>query len=546
MLRVGRSWFLALLLPTRPAALAEARGRLLSRLLRRSPVSVPSATQELEMLESSFNSDPEGLRALFREKLEVWRELREEGQLQRLSSEELDETVLEEVDRAAEAKGLRIRLEGAGRVVLGASPSREISDRERAVAALRTKLAGMGGRTRASAVAVYALFNEIKDKGALDAPLVEACLGLLARSGAGRLALAAFEQYAAWLAEGAMAGRDPSFPLRFLFSCASSGLAEAVGPTSRRVLELGWVSEGDLRAVELSSAILSARHPTEVDRVVAELSSDLTRMSVEGANLCVRALGRARRCDRLFAFVDSMRAAGLTPNEETLEFLANAFIVSVREKSRARAMRELPAANASVPEVVFVGRSNVGKSSLVNFLVNRKALAPTSATPGHTRSFNFYAVNEGRSDLPHFLLVDVPGLGFAEADEGTQDSWRSLLERYASVRDSLVTVFHLVDSRHGLTAVDRQLIEMLVRATGSRGASGRSSFRYVTVLTKADKASAKQIADTRKNVIEDTRSLVGGDLVHVLQSSSFDGRGREDLLRTIVEDVMSVRKRTLE
>ena len=105
----------------------------------------------------------------------------------------------------------------------------------------------------------------------------------------------------------------------------------------------------------------------------------------------------------------------------------------------------------------MVGRSNVGKSSLVNFIVNRKALASTSATPGHTKAFHFYAVNNNQPKLPNFYLVDVPGLGYAEADEGSMDSWRSLIERYLTVRESLVLVLHLVDARHGITSVDEQV-----------------------------------------------------------------------------------------
>ena len=97
-------------------------------------------------------------------------------------------------------------------------------------------------------------------------------------------------------------------------------------------------------------------------------------------------------------------------------------------------MRDLPEPDEAMPEIVFVGRSNVGKSSLVNFLVNRKALASVDPTPGHTTQFHFFGVNRGRADLPSFYLVDVPGLGYAEASEGAQDSWRSLLERYLTVQ----------------------------------------------------------------------------------------------------------------
>ena len=505
-----------------------AKGRLLSRLVGSRRQTTPPPEQEREMLDNAFNSDPEGVAALLRGKLEVWRELKAEGQLQRLGGDELDEAVLEDIDRAAAAKELRWRLRDAEKVVRPASGAP--SDRERELAALRTKLAGL---PRSSAVATYALFNEAKDKGILDGNLVESCLTLLAKSGVGGTAIAAFRQYANWVAEGTLVGNDPSFPLRFVYTCASSGMAEAAREASSLVLECGWATAGDLRAAELCSAILAARSPVEMKESVTSLTSSLPAMSIGGVNICVRALGKTRQGRRLFALMDAVRAADLSPDDETVEFLANAFIASVRETCRARAMRDLPAGNASVAEVVFVGRSNVGKSSLVNFLVNRKALASTSATPGHTKSFHFFAVNEGRADLPGLTLVDVPGLGFAEADEGTQDSWRSLLERYASVRDSLGAVFHLVDSRHGLTPTDRQLIDILARAADSRRSSQRSPFRYVVVLTKVDKASKKQIASTTSEVIEGAMLLGGEDRLQVLQSSAVSGRGREELLRAL-------------
>ncbi|CAM9173902.1 unnamed protein product, partial [Hapterophycus canaliculatus] len=135
-------------------------------------------------------------------------------------------------------------------------------------------------------------------------------------------------------------------------------------------------------------------------------------------------------------------------------------------------------------EVVFVGRSNVGKSSLVNMLVNRKALAPTSAVPGFTQHFNYYAVNKGRRKSPSFFLVDVPGLGYARADDGRMDSWKSTLQRYLGVRESLRVVFHLIDGRTGLQKADEQLVSLMMNEN-----QGRSS--YVVVVTKCDKVNDK-------------------------------------------------------
>lgn len=91
-----------------------------------------------------------------------------------------------------------------------------------------------------------------------------------------------------------------------------------------------------------------------------------------------------------------------------------------------------------------------------------QALASTSATPGHTKKFHFFPVNEGRSDLPPFQLVDVPGIGYAETvDEGKQTSWKSLLMRYMSRREPLKLVCHLIDARHKVTNADREVTSLL-------------------------------------------------------------------------------------
>jgi ribosome biogenesis GTP-binding protein YsxC/EngB len=191
-------------------------------------------------------------------------------------------------------------------------------------------------------------------------------------------------------------------------------------------------------------------------------------------------------------------------------------------------------------KTVLLGAPNVGKSSLVNFMVNRKALASTSATPGHTTQFHFFAVNSGRTDLPSFRLVDVPGLGYAEADEGQQDSWRSLLERYLTVRDSLHMVFHLVDSRHKLTAVDQQMMVMATRAAATRKDEQRTPLRFAVVLTKTDRASEKALRESIADVKQGTKELaavLGVESVPILLTSSVARQGRDELWRLLIESL---------
>lgn len=130
----------------------------------------------------------------------------------------------------------------------------------------------------------------------------------------------------------------------------------------------------------------------------------------------------------------------------------------------------------SLPEVAFAGRSNVGKSSLINALTNRKALARTSHTPGRTQQLNFFTIQE------RFLLVDMPGYGYAKVSKTTRKSWDDLIKQYLRGRVSLKCVFLLVDSRHGLKESDLEMMKML----------DETAVAYRIILTKADKLKPPQ------------------------------------------------------
>ena len=133
------------------------------------------------------------------------------------------------------------------------------------------------------------------------------------------------------------------------------------------------------------------------------------------------------------------------------------------------AMDGLPAADR--PEVCFAGRSNVGKSSLINALTGRKALARASNTPGRTQEINFFAAG------PAHYLVDLPGYGYAEAPLAVVEKWQRLLKSYLSGRQTLRRAFVLVDTRHGVKAVDEEIMALLDRA----------AVTFQVVMTKADK-----------------------------------------------------------
>jgi GTP-binding protein len=168
-----------------------------------------------------------------------------------------------------------------------------------------------------------------------------------------------------------------------------------------------------------------------------------------------------------------------------------------------------------LPEVAFIGRSNVGKSSLLNMLVGRKALARISGTPGKTQELNFYLVNE------RLYFVDLPGYGYAKVSKSERARWGLLIGRYLTEREPLRLVVHLVDSRHPPTARDRDIMEVM------RG----SPVPYVIALTKADKLSGNQRVKSEKYVQEALAALALE--VPVILSSAKDRRGQDELLEWI-------------
>jgi GTP-binding protein len=172
----------------------------------------------------------------------------------------------------------------------------------------------------------------------------------------------------------------------------------------------------------------------------------------------------------------------------------------------------------SLPEVAFLGRSNVGKSSLMNSLLGVRELARTSSTPGRTQALNFFLVNR------RFYFVDLPGYGYARVPQEVRREWGRIVTDYLAKRTSLVLSIHIVDSRHDPTKLDLQLREWLEF-------HGRAS---LTVATKSDKLSANEL---RKSLAR-TRQALGagadgaGDLVAY---SATTGRGREAVWRAIEE-----------
>lgn len=159
-------------------------------------------------------------------------------------------------------------------------------------------------------------------------------------------------------------------------------------------------------------------------------------------------------------------------------------------------------------EVCFAGRSNVGKSSLINALTNRKSLARTSNTPGRTQEINYFTLGE------HGYLVDLPGYGFAEAPVHVVKQWQDLLKSYLSGRATLRRAFVLIDMRHGIKKVDEEILGLL----------NRSAVTFQVVLTKADKIKASE----RERTLEQVRKALSkhpAAYPEILVTSSEKGDG---------------------
>jgi len=206
--------------------------------------------------------------------------------------------------------------------------------------------------------------------------------------------------------------------------------------------------------------------------------------------------------------------------EEAIEAARKLFAGPIAFLKSAPALDHLP--SPDVPEIAFAGRSNVGKSSLLNALTGRNGLARTSNTPGRTQELNFFDIGAPLQ----FRLVDMPGYGFAKAPKDVVKKWRFLINDFLRGRQVLKRTLVLVDARHGLKEVDMDILEMLDRAAVS----------YRLVLTKADKIKPTELAAVQAATAVEARKHPAAH-PDILATSSETGLGIAELRAAVVEAI---------
>ncbi len=176
---------------------------------------------------------------------------------------------------------------------------------------------------------------------------------------------------------------------------------------------------------------------------------------------------------------------------------------------------------ADLPEYAFIGRSNVGKSSLINMLVSRKGLAKTSGSPGKTQTINHFLINE------NWYIADLPGYGYARVSQKMRKEWNQLFTSYFTTRDSLILLFVLIDARHEPMASDLAFMERLAH----------NGIPFARVFTKTDKVSEAE-AGKNRDIHDATMLRTWESLPPTFVTSASKGTGRDELLEYISETMI--------
>jgi len=252
-------------------------------------------------------------------------------------------------------------------------------------------------------------------------------------------------------------------------------------------------------------------------------------------NTLLRLVAKRRRMPDVFEVCDARKACWVHADHSTTEFIARAAVATVHLTGLVDSFHTMPP--AVFPEVVFVGWSNVGKSSLINSLLHRTAVAPVSKMPGKTTQFHFYTINEKNAAFPQMTLVDVPGLGAAMADEKQTRHWQSTLDLYLKKRGNMLRqVFHLISCEVLLhnkqpSALDMAVMEMCLRHRRQYGVDYRVVITKVDLIKKA--ADVQAVYETLRNICK--RLKLG--MVQIVPCSVRKIRGRIALWKCLWRSV---------
>jgi len=170
--------------------------------------------------------------------------------------------------------------------------------------------------------------------------------------------------------------------------------------------------------------------------------------------------------------------------------------------------------DSTLPEIALAGRSNVGKSSLINVLINRKSYAKTSSTPGKTQTLNFYNVND------MMYLVDLPGYGYTRISRSQSDKWAKMINRYLNASEALRAIMQLVDLRHEPSSLDKQMFEWI----------RQSNIPYIIIATKLDKIPKTKV-DLHKNIIRSAFKI--DESIPIYAFSALNKSGKEEIWNAI-------------